>query len=433
MRLVADRAPGFANGILCAFLAALPIMKPAIPLAGFAVVAPDLIYLLVAGAFLLAMAGGLRMPRGDGARRVLACYFAAMALSLTYSAEPTRSAVKLATQIYLLGIPFVILGLVRNVQDLRRAVLAWLIGTAIAVGAGVLTLILYIFDHPLAAYGQFGFGSLEPGSYPRLNATFGNANMLCNYLAVSLPILVAAWRQRWIGARVAVPLGAALLGTALFTISPGLGPLVLALGILAWALIRQRNAGLARLALLGGAVTWMAALLLTALHPVPPDRAPFLIAIPMTDLVLAPSIRMIIWAEAVQKFLEAPLLGHGIGTASVDVRFLAPSGIQQTLTDAHNTYLSIATQAGVIGLAAMLALLLWVARRSLPLLRVAEGPGRLEAALGLAFLLGFAADGITGSFEDARHLWAVLGLFLAAMRIESQAASRDRSIKNALS
>jgi hypothetical protein len=39
--------------------------------------------------------------------------------------------------------------------------------------------------------------------------------------------------------------------------------------------------------------------------------------------------------------------------------------------------------------------------------------------LGLAFLNAFAYQGLTGSFEDASHLWVLLGLFLASLRLRS--------------
>jgi hypothetical protein len=39
-------------------------------------------------------------------------------------------------------------------------------------------------------------------------------------------------------------------------------------------------------------------------------------------------------------------------------------------------------------------------------------------ALGLAFLVAFAYEGLGGAFEDARHLWVLFGLFLAAKRLE---------------
>jgi hypothetical protein len=36
--------------------------------------------------------------------------------------------------------------------------------------------------------------------------------------------------------------------------------------------------------------------------------------------------------------------------------------------------------------------------------------------LGLIFLNIFAYQGLTGSFEDARHVWVVLGLLMAASK-----------------
>ena len=38
-------------------------------------------------------------------------------------------------------------------------------------------------------------------------------------------------------------------------------------------------------------------------------------------------------------------------------------------------------------------------------------------ALAIAWLDAFVYQGLTGSYEDARHLWVLLGLFLASYRI----------------
>jgi O-antigen ligase len=104
---------------------------------------------------------------------------------------------------------------------------------------------------------------------------------------------------------------------------------------------------------------------------------------------------------------------------AVDVRYLDPSGNLQALTDAHNTYLSIAAQCGLIGLVALLGLLfsVWVNILPFRLGKNSDG-GVLRLGLGFAFLNAFAYQGLGGSFEDSRHLWVLFGLFLASGRIE---------------
>jgi len=83
------------------------------------------------------------------------------------------------------------------------------------------------------------------------------------------------------------------------------------------------------------------------------------------------------------------------------------------LTDAHNTWLNIGGQAGIPGFLASITLTIALIGRSLPL-RTSEGISSSRAMLGVAFLAAFVAQGFVGSFENARHLWVLIGLLLAS-------------------
>jgi hypothetical protein len=69
-------------------------------------------------------------------------------------------------------------------------------------------------------------------------------------------------------------------------------------------------------------------------------------------------------------------------------------------------------------------LLAYVARRTLPLKLVRGEAAVARLGIGLTFLNAFAYQGLGGSFEDARHLWVLFGLFLIAEKLERQAAGR---------
>jgi O-antigen ligase len=271
--------------------------------------------------------------------------------------------------------------------------------------------------HPVVEFSRFHFGTLPPGAYPRFALTFLNANLLCNYLTVSLGLLLLASLRGWLPRRAVLALAAAVLIAATFTISPGLGGIALALGLWAWISQRRRSPRLASLALWAAAATAIAFLAVTAVTPIIHSTAPFVMAVPGTAIGLAPSGRFMAWSAAAAEFARHPLLGHGIGISAVRVDYADPSGNRQTLTDAHNLVLSIAAQAGIVGLAGLAALIGLVVRtisRAWP----GSAPANLTVViLGLTLLNALVYQGVSGSFEDARHLWLLLGLLLAAARL----------------
>ena len=131
---------------------------------------------------------------------------------------------------------------------------------------------------------------------------------------------------------------------------------------------------------------------------------------------LAPAVRLMTWLDAWHRFLDNPLIGTGIGSDAVAVRYVDPSGFPHVLTDAHNVFLNFAVQCGLIGVAAMILLIVRVSRITGPL--GLGGGNAVRLGLGLAWLSAFAYEGLTGSYEDARHLWLLLGLLLASARLE---------------
>lgn len=410
-----------ARALLLLLIFSTAFMQPAPRVMGFRAASTDFVFLPLALAFAASLL--LRQacwPRGR-VGWLLAAYFGAMALSVLASGTVgPRSLAKLASQAYLLSLPVIAAGLIRHEADLRRALRVWLAGTAVVGLAGLGTLILFHLDRDngLLRHLLFPFGTLPPGDYPRVKLTFRNGNMLCNYLTVSLCILLVARRLGWISRPAAGLLLAGLLLAAIFTISPGLGGILLAAGLWLWLAWRERRAVPSRLAFAagaGGAVLFVLAMTVTPiLHP----TAPFLIHVPGTELVLAPSGRLMIWMDAIRNVPAAPLFGRGIGQQAVSVHYLSPSGVFQHLTDAHNTFLNLAVQCGLVGLAALLSLFAYMAHKTLPLRLPAGGAGVARLGLGLGLLNGFVYHGLGGSFEDARHLWVLFGLFLAALRLE---------------
>ena len=405
--------------MLLLFVLSLPLMKPAL---AYPIVLPDLIF---AALLILFIAEVLRRERRIVWRPeywILIIYVGSFVPSLAATPDVARSLFKLTTQLYLVSIALLTATLVRTVDDLRQAILAWLIATALVVAVSLAALAAFPIapNGALLDYARFHFGTLAPGAYPRLSSTFLNANMACNYLSVSAGILLAARGCGWVSRNAFLLLFGGIVIAALATISPGLGGLALVVGLWLWMKQRSRdNATTARLALgaaIGAAAAFVIALALTPiLHP----TAPFLIAIPFTGIILAPSARWMLWDASVTEFARHPLVGHGIGIDATFVRYLDPSGNLQTQTDAHNTFLNIAAQCGLAGLIGLGALLIYAIRLTRPW-RPEGQASSVRVALGLSFLGAFAYQGLGGSFEDSRHLWLLLGLLMAAARISRE-------------
>lgn len=410
-------ADAAAQPLLLLLIFSLAFMQPPVALLAFLAVPTDFIFLALAAVWAtLAVTGRARL-RWDRAYWFIAIYLAAMLLSVPGSESARTSAVKLLTQLYLAGLAVIVSSLVENEVQLRSAVRAWLAGSAVVGAVAVLALILFGADpsSPLLQLALSLKGTLPPGNYPRLQMTFMNPNMACDYLTVSLLLLLAARRVGWISRAPFLLLLGSILLAAIATISPGLGGIGLGLGIWAWLVLSNRGA--ARLSLLLGlaaAILFVAAMAVTPfLHP----TAPYLIHVPLLDVTLAPSGRLMIWTDAVRNFLAHPVTGRGIGIDPVLVHYLDPSGVLETSTDAHNVFLSIAVQCGIIGLAAFLVLAREMVARTLPLRVEGDAAAIVRTGVGVGLLIALLYEGLGGSFEDSRHLWVAFGLLIASDRI----------------
>jgi putative inorganic carbon (hco3(-)) transporter len=410
---VGDRRWLPSDLLLLAVIFAIPIMKPAVSVE---VIAADLLFVvLVLVLGMEVLAGARRVPSIAGYEPLL-LYVAALACSLVASSNRGATLFKLATEFYLVGLAGVSAWLIDSEAKFRRAVLAWLAATALVCLIGLFSLAAFATGRAawLLDYSNFGFGSLPPGDYPRLALTFFNANMACNYLTVGLALTFVSRALRYIGPITYRLLLGGIGMASLSTVSPGLGGIALLAGLWTWAR-HGHGSAIGKIALLGGSVVAGLFVVALALTPFPHSTAPFLMRLPR-GLNLYPGPRLLIWIAALEQFVAHPLLGIGLGIDPVHVGFDSPSGFE-VLTDAHNIFLSIGAQCGLVGLIGLGAIIqLANARTPSP---QAPGAGSLvKFTLGAAFLDVFVYQGLGGSFEDTRHIWVLLGLLIAASRID---------------
>ncbi|HET6263307.1 MAG TPA: O-antigen ligase family protein [Usitatibacter sp.] len=129
-------------------------------------------------------------------------------------------------------------------------------------------------------------------------------------------------------------------------------------------------------------------------------------------------LRPKIWSAAMDRILEAPWLGHGYGREIVAGSFapLTPPKYPE-LRHAHNVFLDVAIELGVVGLAVFVALLVALAREYRACL---ARPGLVAlGVMGLALLAGFVVKSLTDDFlyrHNALVFWALNGILLGLAR-----------------
>jgi len=405
---------GASEWLLLALIFALPLMNPAVR--GQFVIA-DLLFVLLVLSLTADVLTGRRRLRWLPGYGVLIAYVAALAPSLLASNNLPSSLFKFATEFYLIGLAAVTGWMVDSEATFRRAVLAWLAGAAVVSLVAVSSLAAFVTGQAqwLLNYSENGFGSLPVGNYPRLSLTFFEANMACNYLTVSLALAFAASNLGYIRRTVCWLLLASIAVAAFSTISAGLGGIALLAGLWLWLTRRKDFPAVATTGLILGLATALLFVFALAFTPIAHSTAPFLIRLP-GGVTLYAAGHILTWGAALKQFLHHPLIGNGIGIDPIQVGLATPS-TYEVLTDAHNVFLSIGAQCGLAGLAGLAALIAFVVGRT-PWSAGLRGKQLPQLLLGATFLDVFVYQGLGGSFEDARHIWVLLGLLMAASRLE---------------
>lgn len=253
-----------------------------------------------------------------------------------------------------------------------------------------------------AAASVCGIVTYAVGADRRVSGPVGDPNDLAFFLLVAIPLgtaLRVGARRAWVYDVAVVVSLAALIGT----LSRGaLLGLAVAVGI---AVLTRQMSGRAVLALVlaGGATVALALATVPQLVETSLEQKG-----DVADQNV--SERLDLWESAADMTLEAPVLGHGPGSFSLEHREhldRLPDAVDHDLDVAHNTYLETAAELGVLGLAALLVLLAagYLAARSG---RVARGD-RLAGAVCVA-LAGTAVAAVFVTEQYFLPLWLLCAL-----------------------
>lgn len=299
---------------------------------------------------------------------------------------------------YIALIPFIVDHLIQDREAFFNILNLWNIVYAVLLLLCMVSLGLFIIGlrDPWINLPLHGYGSLPPGPYPRLDGLFLNHNAFFNYTIMSLALLFLAFAlgrlQRW----QFIPLHLAGILISFLSLSPGFG----GIGFLEsrYPLLRPRIKAWMKMSawVLAFAFLWMSLFTFPTLLKGPSRWEP--------------SPRLLTWKAASAVILSHPIFGIGLDQRIFAVHWVNPSGRQEVLTNAHNVYLSIAFQCGIPALIAFVLLwgtLWWDVKKY----------GPLSLILATAIGVGIFYHGLTNSLEDNRHLWVLMGLVLAFIRL----------------
>ena len=392
----------------------LGFMWPSFLFHGFSIPITDLIFPFVFLLWLAALLIGSERVEWNGFYTVLLLFLGACSLSVFFSQDFERSLLKLAGETYLVGLAVLTFNLTKDKGSARRLIQMWIAATAVSSAVSVLSFFLFYFDRTnmLLSYSLYHYGTLPAGNYPRISGTFLNANLLCNYLNVSVMFLLAGFHLGWINRKLFYSI-IPILGLAIaFTISPGIGGVLLSIGIWFWARnIKECKYRLANVWLFCGCAAALAFFIAILIAPAPNALAEFQIT-PL-GIHLYSSERVSAWIAATRTFLAHPIFGVGLGLDSGTASSIFPDGSVHTVTDAHQIWLNFAAQTGIVGSLSLIGLMIYLIRKMWPVRFELSDTSVLRVAGGCAFIGAFLYQGLGGSYEDARHLWVLMGFIVS--------------------
>ncbi len=280
------------------------------------------------------------------------------------------------------------------------------------------------------------YGLLNPPSDPelaaRLSGTIGNPNTLAVALVAGLALcggLIAAVKTPSLRMLAVGAAGICLLSLFLTVSRAGLISLAfMMLGAIVFGLKYRR-----RLAVAGGVVAIIVAFYFLAVAP-PSAR----------DRISHAgdgSGRVDLWAVGLRMVKAHPINGVGAGNFEISsVHYLLQPGalprsdlIANTPQPAHNTYLSVFSQLGLIGFVLFASVNFFSLACGARAIRKfsALGDARMEllSTALVAALVGTLAANVFGSDENSKQLWLLLGLcpaVLAMAKASVQRAGADR-------
>lgn len=270
-------------------------------------------------------------------------------------------------------------------------------------------------------FGRGLFRHFPLGRFERMTGPYENPIDLATYFMVVIPIFLAAAstarsRWRWVLWVGLMGLMACVTRTEAMSAWLGLGVGLLIASGFDRGLRRAAMVLLVATAVGGGAI----------LHA----SGHFERAVSFSDIGRID--REYMWKAAIGMIRDRPVLGHGLNTFMANYLRYRVGGEAQPRY-AHNCYLQVAAETGLVGLVTFLALLALLCVRLITSLRRLKGAERTRLAGWLAGLLAFLVQaGLDTNFYALRQaalFWTLAGVALGcSMQGDSEAADVSSAV-----
>ena len=257
-----------------------------------------------------------------------------------------------------------------------------------------------------------------PGYTYRANLAFGDPNDLAFLLATTLPITLWLLRERW--ALRPLVLGMIVLISLATAFTYSRGALVGIGAGIAFLMLTERKR--IPLLIVAGVLTVAAGFLFVQSNPNTVLRVEDALRAKEQIASYNVETRLQAWDAAVTLAVENPLVGIGPGNFIYHYGNVAgiPPGAEP-IAVVHNSYLDVASELGLVGLALFFAYLALVFYRLTAAVRSGSGLPGFASALRVSFVITLAA-GITISEQYSAPYWLIGGL-ATALWLESRVAT----------
>ncbi len=271
------------------------------------------------------------------------------------------------------------------------------------------------------------FGGWIYGPYVNHNHYAGLMEMLVPVPLVFAFSRYARGRERWAAASAAAFMGATIF---LSGSRGGMVAFALQVAIFLWFLFRERTGGRAAFLMAAflvvslASIAWIGGSEVTA-------RLSTISASKHSEL--ANDIRLKINRDALHMFAQRPILGWGLGTFETVYPQFRSFYTDLLVDKAHNDYLQLLVETGLLGFAIMIWFLVSALRPALPKIR--NWPSNVNGAVALAALIGISGILVHSLVDFNLQIPANALLFyvlcaVAAMEPRFRNSRRDRNDKN---